>query len=95
MLKKGISLGFIQMISVLYIVVWTISPFMEIDTIYRLLAVAFAGLWCVILVFRQKPLKINYEQFFAACFLVMVVTVTYIDTGKVSGIIKQISYLWS
>lgn len=92
MLKKGISLGFIQMISVLYIVVWTISPFMEIDTIYRLLGVAFAGLWCVILVFRQKPLKINYEQFFAACFLVMVVTVTYIDTGKVSGIIKQISY---
>ena len=92
MLKKGISLGFIQMVSVLYIVVWTISPFMEIDTIYRLLAVAFAGLWCVVLIFRQKPLKINYEQFFAACFLVMVVTVTYIDTGKVSGIIKQISY---
>lgn len=92
MLKKGISLGFIQMVSVLYIVVWTISPFMEIDTIYRILAVAFAGLWCVVLIFRQKPLKINYEQFFAACFLVMVVTVTYIDTGKVSGIIKQISY---
>lgn len=91
MLKKGLSYSTIQMISILYIVVWTISPFMEIDTVYRLLAVAFAALWCFFLVLRQKPLMIEYKQFFAICFLVMVVGVTYIESGKVSAIIKQIS----
>ncbi len=92
MLKKGINYGTIQMFSVLYIVVWTISPFMEIDMIYRLLGVAFAGLWALILILRQKPLLIETNTIFALVFLVAVVGVTYIDTGKASGIIKQISY---
>ena len=92
MLKKGINYGTIQMFSVLYIVVWTISPFMEIGMIYRLLGVAFAGLWAFILILRQKPLLIETNTIFALVFLVAVVGVTYIDTGKASGIIKQISY---
>lgn len=92
MLKKGINYGTIQMFSVLYIVVWTISPFMEIDMIYRLLGVAFAGLWAFILILRQKPLLIETNTIFALVFLVAVVGVTYIETGKASGIIKQISY---
>ncbi len=92
MLKKGINYGTIQMFSVLYIVVWTISPFMEIDMIYRLLAVAFAGLWAFILILRQKPLLIETNTIFALVFLVAVVGITYIETGKASGIIKQISY---
>ncbi len=92
MLKKGINYGTIQMFSVLYIVVWTISPFMEIDMIYRLLGVAFSGLWAFILILRQKPLLIETNTIFALVFLVAVVGVTYIETGKASGIIKQISY---
>lgn len=92
MLKKGINYGTIQMFSILYIVVWTISPFMEIDMIYRLLGVAFAGLWAFILILRQKPLLIETNTIFALVFLVAVVGITYIETGKASGIIKQISY---
>ncbi len=92
MLKKGINYGTIQMFSVLYIVVWTISPFMEIDMIYRLLGVAFAGLWAFMLILRQKPLVIETNTIIALVFLVAVVGVTYIETGKASGIIKQISY---
>ena len=92
MLKKGINYGTIQMFSVLYIVVWTISPFMEIDMIFRLLGVAFAGLWAVILILRQKPLILETNTIFALIFLVAVVGITYIETGKASGIIKQISY---
>ena len=92
MLKKGINYGTIQMFSVLYIVVWTISPFMEIGMIYRLLGIAFAGLWAFILILRQKPLLLETNTIFALVFLVAVVGVTYIDTGKASGIIKQISY---
>ena len=92
MLKKGINYGTIQMFSVLYIVVWTISPFMEIDMIFRLLGVAFAGLWAVMLILRQKPLILETNTIFALIFLVAVVGVTYIETGKASGIIKQISY---
>ncbi len=92
MLKKGINYGTIQMFSVLYIVVWTISPFMEIDLVYRLLGVACAGLWAFILILRQKPLLIETNTIVALVFLVAVVGVTYIETGKASGIIKQISY---
>lgn len=92
MLKKGINYGTIQMFCVLYLVVWTISPFMEIGMVYRLLAVAFAGLWCVILILRQKPLIMESNTIMALFFLVAIVAVTYIESGKVSGIIRQISY---
>ncbi|MBQ6897671.1 MAG: hypothetical protein IJN70_01720 [Clostridia bacterium] len=65
---------------------------MEIGMIYRLLGVACAGLWAFILILRQKPLLIETNTIFALVFLVAVVGVTYIETGKASGIIKQISY---
>ena len=92
MLKKGLNYGIIQMFCVLYLVVWTISPFMEIDLIYRLLAVAFSGVWCIILVLRQKPLVLETNTIIALFFLIAIVCVTYIETGKVSSIIRQISY---
>ncbi len=92
MLKKGINYAAIQMLAVLYLVIWTISPFMEIDMIYRFLAVAFFGVWCIILILRQMPLIIEPNTIIAMFFLVAVVVVTYIETGKASGIIKQISY---
>ena len=92
MLKKGISFSSLQFLAVLYLVVWSVSPFMEIDMIYRLLAVAAAGFWFVILIFRQKPLIVEGQQFVAIFFMVAVATVVYIETGKVSGIIKQIAY---
>ena len=92
MRSKGIYYSTIQMIVVLYLVVWSISPFMEIDLIYRLLAVVAAGVWCVLLALRQKPIVFDYKQSVALFFMVAVVTVTYMETGKVSGIIKQIGY---
>lgn len=92
MLKKGMSYATVQMVAVLYLVVWSVSPFMEIDNIYRLLAVAFFGVWCLFLVLRQKPLVIEPNTMLAMAFLVAVALVAYIDTGKGSGIIKQISY---
>lgn len=92
MLKKGISYSTIQFLSILYFVVWSISPFMEIDMIYRLLALASAALWFVFLVLRQKPLIVEGRQFVAIFFMVAVATVVYIETGKVSGVIKQIAY---
>ena len=89
MLKKGMSYATVQMVAVLYLVVWSVSPFMEIDNIYRLLAVAFFGVWCLFLVLRQKPLVIEPNTMLAMAFLVAVALVAYIDTGKGSGIIKQ------
>lgn len=92
MLKKGMSYATVQMVAVLYLVVWSVSPFMEIDMIYRLLAVAFFVVWCFFLILRQKPLVIEPNTMIAMFFLVAVALVAYIDTGKGSGIIKQISY---
>lgn len=92
MLKKGINYATIQMVSVLYLVLWTISPFMEVDMIYRFLAVAFAGVWVFFLILRQKPLIIETNTIIAMFFLVSVASVVYIETGKVSGVIKQISF---
>lgn len=91
MLKNGISYGSIQSLAVLYLVVWTISPPLEIGTVYRLLALACAAVWFVIMAIRQNPIELSREQLCSAFFLLMVVTVVYIETESVSNIIKQIS----
>ena len=43
--KTGNALVRIQQISVLYMVIWTISPFMEIDNIWRFAALGAFVLW--------------------------------------------------
>ena len=48
MLKNGFSYAFIQKIAVLYLVVWTVSPPLQVDMIYRLIALACAGVWFIL-----------------------------------------------
>ena len=42
----------IQQVSVLYLCVWTISPFMESDLIWRIGALMALGLWMICAVSR-------------------------------------------
>ncbi len=91
MLKKGFSLGTVQMFAVLYLIVWTTSPPLEIDLIYRLIALACAAVWFVIMFIRDNPVVLEKEHVAALFFVLAVILIVYIDTGSFSQIIKQIS----
>ena len=47
------SQNFIQKAAVLYLIIWTISPPLEIDMIYRLLALGAAGIWFIVALRRR------------------------------------------
>ena len=91
MSKKLLSYDFIQTIAVLYIVVWSISPPLQLDMIYRLIALGCAGIWMFLWVFRQNPFVIEKDQLYAVYFLFFVVLVAYIQDGDIDGIIQQIA----
>ncbi|MBQ8762688.1 MAG: hypothetical protein IJZ07_01115 [Clostridia bacterium] len=92
MLKKGFSLGTVQMLAVFYLVVWTTSPPLEIDLIYRLLALGLAAVWFIIMFIRDNPVVMEKEHLASLFFVLAIILVVYIDTGSFSQIIKQISF---
>ena len=79
MLKNGFSLGLIQKIAVLYLIVWTISPPLQVDSIYRLIALACAVLWVGIWFVRETPITLGKEQVGAIIFLIAVMVVVYFE----------------
>ncbi len=91
MLKKGFSLGTVQMLAVFYLVIWTTSPPLEIDLIYRLIALGCAAVWFIIMFIRDNPVVLEKEHIAALFFALAVIFIVYIDTGSFSQIIKQIS----
>ena len=93
MFKKGFSLGLIQAIAVLYLVVWTISPPLQVDTIYRLVALACAVLWVAIWFVRENPITLGKEQIGAVFFLIAVMVVVYFEKYDFSALIKQIALI--
>ncbi len=90
MLKKGFTLGTVQMFAVLYLVVWMTSPPLEIDLIYRFVALACAAVWFIIMFIRDNPVVLEKEHIVALFFALAVVVIVYISTGSFSQIIKQI-----
>ena len=93
MLKNGFSYGFIQKIAILYLIVWTISPPLQVDTIYRLIALACAVLWVVIWFIRESPVTLGKEQIGAVFFLIAVMVVVYFEKYDLSALIKQIALI--
>ena len=91
MLKRGFTYGTVQMLAVLYLVIWTISPPMEIDLIYRLLALAAAAVWFVVLLLRENPVVLGKEQVAALFFMLAVILVTFIQSESFEDILKQIA----
>ena len=69
MQKRGLSLAFIQKICVLYLVVWMISPPMEIDLIYRVVALGCSALWFVIMIIREGSLTLSANDIAAIVFM--------------------------
>ena len=90
MLKRGFTYGTVQMLAVLYLVIWTISPPMEIDLIYRLLALAAAAVWFVVLLLRENPVVLGKEQVAALFFMLAVILITFIESESFEDILRQI-----
>lgn len=91
MVKKGFNYGTIQSIAVAYLTIWSISPPMEIDMIYRLIAVAMVVVWGACWLIRENPIVLDKNQLASILFLFTVIAVTFIDNGDFNGILRQIS----
>lgn len=93
MFKNIFSFGFIQKIAVLYLTIWTISPPLQVDTVYRIIALACAVLWVAIWFIRETPLTLGKEQVGAIAFLIAVMAVVYFEKYDFSVLIKQIALI--
>lgn len=80
----------VQQISVLYLVIWTISPFMEIDMIWRIGALAAFGLW--FLCAMSRGLHLERIHMLAFAFVLLVVLVNVIENSGFSKILRPIQY---
>lgn len=84
----GSGEGGLQKFLVLYVVVWSISPPLEIDLIYRLAALGCVGLWGLIAL--QRGLYVEKMHVYAVLFAVVVAGVAYMQSGSFDAILKQI-----
>lgn len=80
----------VQQISVLYLVIWTISPFMEIDLIWRIGALGAFGLW--LLCAMSRGLHLERIHMLALAFVMLVVLVNFIENNGFSKMLRPIQY---
>lgn len=88
--NKGNALVRIQQISILYLVIWTISPFMEIDNIWRIGALAAFGLWLICAM--SRGLHLEKIHMLALTFMVLVMVVNIIQNSGFGKIMRPIQY---
>ena len=69
----------LQMVSVLYLLVWSVAPPLQLDMIYRLLALGLAFVWFFIEFFRR--FEFTMMQIWCALFMVGVAAIAYILNG--------------
>ena len=93
MLRNGFSYGLIQKFAVLYLIIWTISPPLQVDLVYRLIALGCAAIWAAIWLIRENPVTLGKEQIGALVFLVAVVAIVYVEKYDFESIIKQIALI--
>ena len=69
----------LQMVSVLYLLVWSVAPPLQLDMIYRLLALGLAFVWFFIEFFRR--FEFTMIQIWCALFMVAVAVIAYLRSG--------------
>lgn len=79
----------IQKLTVLYIIIWSISPPLQIDMVYRLAALGCAGIW--VLMALRRGLQVYKVHVYAVMFAVAVVFIAYIEKGSFDAIMQQIA----
>ena len=88
-MKEGKTLIRIQQISVLYLVIWTISPFMEVGNIWRIGALAAFGLWLICAM--SRGLHLERIHMLSLAFLALVVIVNIIENNGFGKILRPIT----
>ena len=88
-MQESKALVRVQQISVLYLVIWTISPFMEIDMIWRIGAFAAFGLW--FLCAMSRGLHLERIHMLAFAFVALVIVVNIIQNNGFNKILAPIS----
>lgn len=83
------SQNFIQKAAVLYLIIWTISPPLEIDMIYRLLALGAAGIWFIVALRRR--LVVEKVHIYAIVYMFLVILIAYLEKGSFDAILRQIA----
>ncbi len=81
----------IQKLLVLYIVVWTIAPPLQIDTVYRLAALGAVGLWFLL----NIPYNVKLEKIhlMALGLLLLVIVVALFESqGNLESVLRPINY---
>ena len=72
MAKQGFGFSTIQSIAVAYIVIWSLSPPLEIDMIYRVLALGAVFVWAACWLLRENPIELDKNQIVSIFFLFVV-----------------------
>ena len=83
--------SFIQKLLVLYVIIWTISPPLQIDNIYRFAALGAVGLWFIL----NIPYNVRLERIhvLAIVFMLLVIMVALVESGGQFGkILGMIAY---
>ena len=90
MLKLETRQGLVQKLMVLYVVVWTVSPPLQIDLIYRLLALGAVGVWG--LEALRRGFYVEKEHVYAVVFAVAVAVIAFFEKGSFDAVMQQIAY---
>lgn len=93
MFKDGFSYGLIQKFAVLYLIIWTVSPPLQVDLVYRLIALGCAAIWVAIWFVRESPISLGKKQIIAIFFLILVLLVVYFETYELGSLLKQIALI--
>lgn len=83
------SQNFIQKAAVLYLIIWSISPPLEINMIYRLLALGCAGLWFLVSLSRTFLVERVHE--YAAIYTVAVIAIAVMEKWSLDGVLQHIA----
>lgn len=83
------SQNFIQKAAVLYLIIWTVSPPLEIDMIYRLLALGAAGIWFIVALRRR--LVVEKAHIYAIVYMFLVILIAYLQKGSLDAILQHIA----
>lgn len=89
--KSRSKISILQSLCVLYITVWTISPPLQIDTVYRIAALGAVGLWFLL----NIPYNVKLERIhiLAIVFAMLVMIVALMDSnGKFGFILKHVNF---
>ena len=78
----------IQMVSVLYLLVWSVAPPLQMDLIFRLLALGLAFVWFVIEFLRH--FEFTMMQIWCALFMFAVAAIGYFSRGF-DGVMGEIA----